>query len=100
MDKLCLQGVIATLKDGYGFIQCADREARMFFHFSEFMDPEYIPEDKAEVQFTVLPVSGFVPIVLPAVQVILLLLCSLGHQWFSDCGANSILFTVPAQWLR
>ncbi|XP_076445198.1 cold shock domain-containing protein E1-like [Babylonia areolata] len=48
-------GVIATLKEGYGFIQCADREARMFFHFSEFMDPEYIPEEKAEVQFTVMP---------------------------------------------
>ncbi|KAK7108802.1 cold shock domain-containing protein E1-like [Littorina saxatilis] len=48
-------GMIASLKDGYGFINCADREARMFFHFSEFMDPEYIPEDKAEVQFTVLP---------------------------------------------
>jgi hypothetical protein len=29
----------------------------MFFHFSEFMDPDYIPEDKAEVQFTVMPVS-------------------------------------------
>ena len=58
---VCVQGMIATLKDGYGFIQCADREARMFFHFSEFMDPEYIPEEKAEVQFTVMPVSvGFV----------------------------------------
>lgn len=47
-------GVIAALKEAYGFIQCADRDARMFFHFSEFMDHEYIPEDKAEVQFTVM----------------------------------------------
>ena len=76
MDKLCLQGVIATLKDGYGFIQCADREARMFFHFSEFMDPEYIPEDKAEVQFTVLPVSGFV--------LLFRLLC----KWFFHCSVH------------
>ena len=52
-----LQGIVAALKDGYGFIQCADRDARMFFHYSEFMDPDYIPEDKAEVQFTVMPVS-------------------------------------------
>ena len=64
------------MKDGYGFIQCADREARMFFHFSEFMDPEYIPEDKAEVQFTVLPVSSFVTTVLCVGQwgILLLLL--------------------------
>ncbi|CAG2185296.1 Cold shock domain-containing protein E1 [Mytilus edulis] len=26
-------GVITNLKDGYGFIQCTEREARMFFHF-------------------------------------------------------------------
>jgi cold shock CspA family protein len=29
------QGVVQTMKDGFGFIKCADRESRMFFHFSE-----------------------------------------------------------------
>ena len=31
-------GVINVLKDGYGFILCADRDARLFFHFSELLD--------------------------------------------------------------
>lgn len=47
-------GVIASLKEGYGFIQCADRDARMFFHFSEFMDPGYTPKCQEEVSFTVM----------------------------------------------
>lgn len=46
-------GVIAALKDGYGFIYCADRDARMFFHFSEFMDLTYSPRMNDELQFTV-----------------------------------------------
>lgn len=46
-------GVIAALKDGYGFIYCADRDARMFFHFSEFMDLTYNPRLQDELEFTV-----------------------------------------------
>jgi cold shock CspA family protein len=46
-------GMIAALKDGYGFIYCADRDARMFFHFSEFMDLTYSPRLQDELQFTV-----------------------------------------------
>uniref|UniRef100_A0A0B7AWL7 Cold shock domain-containing protein E1 n=1 Tax=Arion vulgaris TaxID=1028688 RepID=A0A0B7AWL7_9EUPU len=46
-------GMIAALKDGYGFIYCADRDARMFFHFSEFMDLTYSPHLQDELQFTV-----------------------------------------------
>ncbi|CAG5119485.1 unnamed protein product, partial [Candidula unifasciata] len=46
-------GVVAVLKDGYGFIYCADRDARMFFHFSEFMDLTYSPRLQDELQFTV-----------------------------------------------
>ena len=34
---LCHQGVVGTLKDGFGFIKCADRDTRMFFHFSELL---------------------------------------------------------------
>ena len=29
------QGVIAALRDGFGFIRCAQRDTRMFFHFNE-----------------------------------------------------------------
>ena len=52
-----LQGVIATLKDGFGFIRCADREARMFFHFSEMMEGESEPKLQEEVEFTVVQVT-------------------------------------------
>ena len=30
--------MIAALRDGFGFIRCADRDARMFFHFNEVID--------------------------------------------------------------
>jgi len=46
-------GLIAALKDGYGFIYCAERDARMFFHFSEFMDLTYNPRLQDELEFTV-----------------------------------------------
>ena len=47
------QGVITNLKDGYGFIQCTDRESRMFFHFSELLDPKKEVKTHEEVEFTV-----------------------------------------------
>ncbi|KAK3798016.1 hypothetical protein RRG08_034577 [Elysia crispata] len=46
-------GIIAALKDGYGFIYCAERDLRPFFHFSEFMDLTYSPRLQDELQFTV-----------------------------------------------
>ncbi|XP_064629135.1 cold shock domain-containing protein E1-like [Lineus longissimus] len=46
-------GMIATLKEGYGFIKCIEREGRMFFHFSEMLDPSKEPQLQDEVQFTV-----------------------------------------------
>lgn len=48
------KGVIVTLKEGFGFIRCADREARMFFHFSELMEPDAEPKIQEEVEFTVI----------------------------------------------
>lgn len=47
-------GVIATLKDGFGFITCAERDARMFFHFSEFLDPDKDIKIGEEVDFHVI----------------------------------------------
>ena len=52
------QGVVSLLKDGFGFIKCADRDARMFMHYSEL---EGISERDIRVgdsmQFYVVPVS-------------------------------------------
>ncbi|XP_076859753.1 cold shock domain-containing protein E1 isoform X8 [Brachyhypopomus gauderio] len=47
-------GVIAAMRDGFGFIKCVDRDARMFFHFSEVLEesPLHISD---EVEFTVVP---------------------------------------------
>lgn len=46
-------GTVVSLKEGYGFIQCAERDARMFFHFSEILDPKAEPKCQDEVEFTV-----------------------------------------------
>lgn len=51
-------GVIAALKDGYGFIKCADRDARLFFHYSELLDPEHEISVNDEVMFTVAQVGN------------------------------------------
>ena len=49
-------GVIAAVKDGFGFINCAERDARMFFHFSEMMNTEKDIKVGEEVDFTVIQV--------------------------------------------
>jgi cold shock CspA family protein len=47
------KGIIAALRDGFGFIRCADRDARMFFHFNEVIDSEAQLTTTTEVEFTV-----------------------------------------------
>jgi len=47
-------GVIAAVKDGFGFITCAEREARMFYHFSELIDADKEIKIGEEVEFTVI----------------------------------------------
>jgi len=47
------RGAIAALKDGYGFIKCWDRDARMFFHFSEILDETSEIHLNDEVVFSV-----------------------------------------------
>lgn len=32
------QGVVAALKDGFGFLRCVERNIRLFFHFTEVLD--------------------------------------------------------------
>ncbi|XP_004572804.1 cold shock domain-containing protein E1 isoform X1 [Maylandia zebra] len=49
-------GVIAAIRDGFGFIKCVDRDARMFFHFSEVLEEGQL-HISDEVEFTVVPVG-------------------------------------------
>ncbi|XP_011499122.1 PREDICTED: cold shock domain-containing protein E1 [Ceratosolen solmsi marchali] len=55
------QGVIVSLRDGYGFIRCAEREGRLFFHFNEVLDVDREICVSDEVEFTVIqdPSSSF-----------------------------------------
>ena len=45
--------MVASTKDGFGFIRCAERDARMFFHFSEMLNPDIEICQSDEVEFTV-----------------------------------------------
>lgn len=29
------QGIVASVKDGFGFLKCCERDLRLFFHFNE-----------------------------------------------------------------
>lgn len=55
------QGIIAVLKDGFGFIRCVDRDTRLFFHFNEVLDVDREISVGDEVEFTVIqdPSSSF-----------------------------------------
>lgn len=48
--------MIAAIRDGFGFIKCVDRDARMFFHFSEVLEETQL-HISDEVEFTVVPVG-------------------------------------------
>ncbi|XP_013112938.2 cold shock domain-containing protein E1 isoform X2 [Stomoxys calcitrans] len=52
------QGVIASLKEGFGFIKSVERNVRIFFHYTEILDTsrEIIVND--EVEFTVVQEQG------------------------------------------
>lgn len=49
------KGYVLSMKEGYGFIRCTDRDARMFFHFSEMLDYEREIKLQQEIEFTVVP---------------------------------------------
>uniref|UniRef100_A0A7G3AQ78 Putative inner membrane n=1 Tax=Lutzomyia longipalpis TaxID=7200 RepID=A0A7G3AQ78_LUTLO len=55
------QGVVAALKEGFGFLRCVERNTRLFFHFTEVLDTlrEICVGD--EVEFTMIqdPNSSF-----------------------------------------
>jgi cold shock CspA family protein len=50
------QGVVAALKEGFGFLRCADRDTRLFFHFNEVLDVDREICVGDEVEFTVVQV--------------------------------------------
>ncbi|XP_076302317.1 RNA-binding protein Unr-like [Lasioglossum baleicum] len=52
------QGIIAALKDGFGFIRCVDRNVRLFFHFNEVLDVDREISVGDEVEFTVIQDSS------------------------------------------
>ncbi|XP_071788144.1 cold shock domain-containing protein E1-like [Asterias amurensis] len=47
-------GIIAAVKEGFGFIKCVDRDARMFFHFNEMLHSEGDIHISDEVEFSVM----------------------------------------------
>uniref|UniRef100_H2Z8A0 CSD domain-containing protein n=1 Tax=Ciona savignyi TaxID=51511 RepID=H2Z8A0_CIOSA len=48
------QGIVAAVKEGFGFIKCVERDSRLFFHCCEMLDPAHHVRMSDEVQFTVL----------------------------------------------
>lgn len=52
-DERREQGTVTNIKDGVGWIQCADRDAKIFFHFSECLDVTRQPKDNDDCEFTV-----------------------------------------------
>ncbi len=50
-------GVVAAVKEGYGFIKCAERDARVFFHFSEVISLDEDVDQNSEVEFTMSQVA-------------------------------------------
>ena len=50
-------GVVAAVKEGYGFIRCAERDARVFFHFSEVITLDEEIDVNTEVEITISQVS-------------------------------------------
>ena len=48
------EGLIHSLKEGFGYITCADRDTRMYFQFNELLDPHWKISVGEEVEFTVM----------------------------------------------
>ena len=53
MCMYCFQGLVAALRDGFGFIRCAQRDMRMFFHFNEVINLVRIITSTCKKQFTI-----------------------------------------------
>lgn len=49
------RGIVAAVKEGFGFIKCVERDSRLFFHCCELLNPGHHVRMSDEVEFTVLP---------------------------------------------
>ncbi|CAH0547495.1 unnamed protein product [Brassicogethes aeneus] len=47
------QGTVASVKEGFGFLKCVEREPRLFFHFNEILDVDREVQVGDEFEFTV-----------------------------------------------
>ncbi|KAG5677382.1 hypothetical protein PVAND_007146 [Polypedilum vanderplanki] len=65
------QGVVAQLKDGFGFIRCVERSVRLFFHFTEVLDTSREIALEDEIEFTCVqdPTSSFTNPRLSAIRI-------------------------------
>ncbi|KAL5292829.1 CSDE1 family protein [Megaselia abdita] len=52
------QGVVSSLKEGFGFLRCVERSVRIFFHFTEVLDTNHEITIGDEVEFTVVQEPG------------------------------------------
>lgn len=43
------QGVVASLKEGFGFLRCVERSVRLFFHFTEVLDTVSVTDFRIDV---------------------------------------------------
>lgn len=50
------QGAVASVKEGFGFLKCVERDAKLFFHFNEILDVDRTTDVQAgdEFEFTVI----------------------------------------------
>ena len=48
------QGTVASVKDGFGFLRCVEREPRLFFHFNEVLNIDHEVKVGDEFEFTVM----------------------------------------------
>ncbi|XP_055841731.1 cold shock domain-containing protein E1 [Episyrphus balteatus] len=52
------QGIVSSLKDGFGFLRCVERNVRLFFHFTEVLDTSREIALGDEVEFTCVQEPG------------------------------------------
>ena len=103
-DERREQGTVQSVKEGFGFIRCADRDVRMFFHFSEWLDVTRPQEVGDECEFTVAPDPNQ-PGRLLATRIKRMplgkhLLCSIirQHKIFDPCISTRMAKLVPQQY--
>jgi len=52
------KGIVATVKDNFGFIECEERDERLFFHFTEIEDTRHCPKNGDCVEFGICSSRG------------------------------------------